>query len=90
MFETRYRNLVDFDSATFTPPNPDFNFKSLRGNAVLRWEYRPGSMLYFVWTQRRSDPSNPGEFDLWRDLGDVFRAPGDNVFLVKFSYRFAL
>src|SRR5439155_24423077 len=40
----------DFDS-TAAPYNPDFNFKSLRGNAVLRWEYLPGSTLYFVWTQ---------------------------------------
>ncbi len=32
----------------------------------------------------------PGEFDFWRDLEDVFRAPGENVFLVKFSYRFEL
>ena len=39
----------------FLLPNPDFNFKSLRGNAVLRWEYRPGSVLYLVWTQQRTD-----------------------------------
>ena len=68
--------------------DPDFNLKSLRGTIVLRWEYRPGSMLYFVWTQRRSDASHPGDFDFERDWADLWKAPGDNIFLVKFSYRF--
>ncbi len=74
----------------FTFRDPDFNLKSLRGTAVLRWEYRPGSMLYFVWTQRRADYANPGDFDFWRDMGDLIRAPGENIFLVKFTYRFEL
>ena len=39
----------------FALSDPSFNIKSLRGNAVLRWEYRPGSVLYFVWTQERTD-----------------------------------
>ena len=47
-------------------------------------------MLYFVWTQRRADYSHPGDFELWRDLGDLFQAPGANIFMVKFSYRFEL
>jgi hypothetical protein len=74
----------------FTFADPDFNLKSLRGTAVLRWEYRPGSMLYFVWTQKRADYANPGDFDFWRDLGDIFQAPPDNIFMIKFSYRFEL
>jgi hypothetical protein len=69
---------------------PDFNLKSLRGTAVLRWEYRPGSMLYFVWTQKRADLSDPGNFDFWRDLTHLFQAPGENIFMIKLSYRFEL
>jgi len=83
--------LVDPDGAgpaeAFTLGNPDFNYKSLRGTIVLRWEYRPGSLLYFVWTQNRADFAHAGELRLGRDLGDLFTAPGDNIFLVKFSYR---
>jgi hypothetical protein len=71
----------------FTFGNPDFNFKSLRGTVVLRWEYRPGSLLYFVWTQNRADYADPGELRLWRDMGNLFSAPGDNIFLLKVSYR---
>ena len=86
------RYVVDPDgegpASSFEIFKPDFNYKSMRGTAVLRWEYRPGSLLYLVWTQNRADFSNPGNLSLWRDLGDLFTAPGDNIFLVKFSYRF--
>jgi len=74
----------------FSFRNPDFSLKSLRGTVVFRWEYRPGSMLYVVWTQRRADSSHPGDFEFGRDIVDLFRAPGDNIFLLKLSYRFEL
>jgi hypothetical protein len=67
--------------------NPDFNMKSLRGTVVLRWEYRPGSLLYFVWTQNRSDYADAGTLRLRRDLASLFTAPGDNIFMLKVSYR---
>jgi len=68
--------------------NPDFNFRSLRGNAVLRWEYRPGSTLFLVWQQQRSGFEPFGSFDLSRETRGVFDAPPDNVFVVKVSYWF--
>jgi len=71
----------------FSFGDPDFNMKSLRGTFVLRWEYLPGSLLYFVWTQNRADYAHPGDFQLRRDLGDLLTAPGDNIFLLKVSYR---
>ncbi|MBI4553412.1 MAG: carbohydrate binding family 9 domain-containing protein [Candidatus Latescibacteria bacterium] len=66
--------------------NPDFNFKSLRGNAVFRWEYLPGSTLYLVWTQNRSDTENDGAFRLNRSLNRLLNAKAENVFMVKFAY----
>jgi len=77
-------------SPTFSFYNPDFNLKSLRGTVVLRWEYLPGSTLYFVWTQNRADYGYPGDLNLGRDLKALFKAPGDNVFLIKISYRWNL
>jgi hypothetical protein len=74
----------------FSFENPDFNFKSLRGTIVLRWEYLPGSILYFVWTQNRIDEANPGDFNFSRDMGNLLTAPGDNIFLIKISYRWNL
>jgi hypothetical protein len=66
--------------------NPDFNFKSLRGNAVLRWEYRPGSALYLVWTQSRTDYENFGDFQFNHSLSRLWSARPDNIFMLKFTY----
>ena len=70
--------------------DPDFNFKSLRGTVVLRWEYKAGSTLYLVWTQNRSDTENPGDFSFGRNIKDMLKAPGDNIFMLKFTYRFKI
>jgi hypothetical protein len=75
-------------AAPFTLDNPDFNMKSLRGTVVLRWEYQPGSLLYFVWTQNRADYEHPGDLRLGRDLGALLTAPGDDIVMLKFTYRF--
>ncbi len=66
--------------------SPDFNFKSLKVNAVFRWEWRLGSTFYVVWTDQRQDYRNPGQFRLGRDVRDLFRAPTDDVLMVKVSY----
>lgn len=72
----------------FSFANPDFNFKSLRINAVFRWEYRPGSTLYVAWTQQRQDSADPANFELGRDADHLLSAPADDVFLIKLAYRF--
>ena len=74
-------------ASSFSFDNPDFNVKSLRGTIVLRWEYMLGSTLYFVWAQNRADDAHPGDFNFTRDMGDLLTAPGDNIFLIKISYR---
>jgi hypothetical protein len=70
----------------FTIENPDFNVRSLRGTAVVRWEYRPGSTLFFVWTQERSGADAYGNFDFTRDRSALFRDRPVNVFQIKASY----
>lgn len=69
----------------FTLRDPDFNYKSLKVNAVLRWEYHPGSTFYLVWTQDRLDFRDPGEMKLGRDLDNLLEAPGDDIVMVKFT-----
>ena len=57
--------------------------RSLKGNAVLRWRYRPGSTIYFVWTQERSD------FEKAASELEFERAPNavpENVFLLKVTF----
>jgi hypothetical protein len=72
----------------FVIPNPDFNYTSLRANTVFRWEFKPGSTLYVVWTQQREDETSDGRFAFNQDISRMMRAPGDNVFMVKMSYWF--
>lgn len=66
--------------------HPDFTFRSLRGNAVLRWEYRPGSTLFAVWQQDRSASAAFGDLAWSRDAGDFLRQPGRHVLMLKGSY----
>ena len=67
-----------------------FNFRQFNSNAVLRWEYRPGSTLFFVWQQGRTSNDTNGEFRMVRDYRDLFRAHPDNTLLIKASYWFNL
>jgi hypothetical protein len=66
--------------------NPDFNVKQLRSNAVLRWEYRPGSTLFLVWSQDRNGRDLDGTFRPLRDAEQLFGLRGTNVFMVKLNY----
>lgn len=66
-----------------------FSFKQFRSNTVVRWEYMPGSTLFFVWAQGRElDGPDGNEFSFRRDLTDVFSQHPNNTFLVKLSYWF--
>jgi len=81
---------VDPDGAgpaeTFSFDDPDFTRSALRGTAVLRWEYRPGSTLFLVWTQERSGMDPVGTFDMGRAGRMVFHQRPRNVFQIKATY----
>jgi len=74
----------------FAPPADrarEFRFSQLRTNAVLRWEYRPGSTLFLVWAHgRQSQADQAGDRSWHRDYGDLFDEHPDNTFLVKVAY----
>ena len=53
---------------------------------MLRWEYLPGSTLFLVWTQNRSDTETIGTFRTGQSLNRLFDATADNIFLVKLSF----
>ena len=79
-----YRVDLNGEAAHFQ--NPDFNFKQFRSNAVLRWEYMPGSLLYVVWSQGRNHYARNGDFSFGPDLDTLFESPADDVFMIKLSY----
>jgi hypothetical protein len=70
----------------FSFGDPDFTFRSLIGNAVVRYEYRPGSTVFFVWTQNRTGFDPTGEFDFAKQRTAIFRDRPTNVFQVKVNY----
>jgi hypothetical protein len=68
--------------------DPDFNIKEFLSNLVFRWEYRPGSYLYVVWSQTRSGYDPYGYFHFGDDFMDMWDSHPTNVLLMKVSYRF--
>jgi hypothetical protein len=96
-------NGSTFDSTTFVADpdgagpaspiqlqNPNFNYKSVRANVVLRWEYLPGSTFYLVWTQSRSDQEDVGELQFNHSLHRLLDTSPDNIFMAKVSYWWSL
>jgi mRNA-degrading endonuclease RelE of RelBE toxin-antitoxin system len=76
--------------ADYSFDNPNFNFLQFRSNLVVRWEYRPGSVLYLVWSQDRTGFDTTGEFAFGPGVRNLFNVHPGNVFLIKFSYCFNL
>jgi hypothetical protein len=84
------RYLVsEADGARYAFDNPDFSFREFRSNLVARWEYRPGSSLYVVWSQGRTDAASLYQSSFGTNWDALWRTPADNVFLVKLSHWFA-
>jgi hypothetical protein len=86
-------HTIDVDGNSGNSPstfvgNSNTTTKELRGNAVLRWEYLPGSAVYFVWTQNRFDAEPNGNIRFGRSLDRLISAKADNIFLIKISYYF--
>ena len=78
--------VITDGSSRFSLKNYDFNIRSFRSNVVLRWEWRPGSLLYVVWQQDRKISEVLGGSV---GLGDMFRslrAPGSSYFAIKMSF----
>lgn len=71
----------------FSFSDPDFNFLQFRSNLVVRWEYRPSSTLFLVWSQGVTGNADPGKsvFEAFGD--DLFASDARNTFLVKATYR---
>jgi len=82
-----YSYNINGNEITFQ--NPDFSFLQFRSSFVFRWEYKLGSTLYFIWSSGKT---------IWQDsdyaIGsmahDLFKKPGENVFMIKLNYWFSL
>jgi hypothetical protein len=70
--------------------NPDFNFHQFRSNLVAKWEYRPGSFIYLVWSADRTERTSSADLSIGQSYRQLSRVFPDNIFLIKLSYWFSL
>lgn len=68
--------------------NRNFNYLNLQSNLIVRWEYRPGSTVYFVWTHGKENFESVYSNSIGNDIDNLWDSHPHNIFLVKFSYRF--
>jgi hypothetical protein len=80
-------DFIEYDRPPpFLPYDPNFTVASMRANLVLRWEYLPGSTLYFVWTHDKYDYTQTGTMDIPVNLGSLMSDRPDNIFSLKLTY----
>jgi|WetSurMetagenome_2_1015567.scaffolds.fasta_scaffold05443_5 hypothetical protein len=85
-----YENSSDI-LANYSFAKPDFTVSEFLSNMVIKWEFRPGSTVYLVWSQTRDYTTSDSSFKPGEQISDLFsKNKPYNVFLVKFSYRFRL
>ncbi|MDO9258180.1 MAG: DUF5916 domain-containing protein [Bacteroidales bacterium] len=66
--------------------NPNFHFLQYRSNLVYRWEYKPGSTVFLVWSQGRTTDGSDGNFMFGNYADELRNTHPQNDFLVKISY----
>lgn len=95
------RYLATPDSRDLRPydlnvADSDFTYAALNLNLVYRWEYRPGSTVYVVWSHGRQSfdqrrrHGDPDAFDTALRAGLLFDQEPRNTVLVKMNYWFSL
>jgi len=91
------REVSETDDTVFVSYNgsynfakPDFNFQQLRSTLVLRWEYRPGSNVYAIWSHGQTNQLTDGRYDLGSNLADLLRTASENIVMVKANYWIGL
>jgi len=70
--------------------NPDFNFAEFRSNLVFKWEYKLGSVLYFVWSHNRTYDQKISSMSQSDNFDNLWKVPAKNVFMVKLNYWFGI
>jgi len=85
-----YYQLTKNGLPAYRIENPDIKRQEFNSNLVGRWEFRPGSTLYLVWTNTRFEESNQLDQSIWKSFGNIWKVQSQNVFMVKFSYWFSL
>ncbi len=92
LYKWHYRNfkrMIDpenLEIINYNFPYKDLTFKTMNANIVVRWEFLPGSTLFFAWTQARQGLEPLFFSKVTKDFSNVFKIPPDNVLLLKLNY----
>ena len=85
LFDEDQNGIIDYKIE-----KPDFSFVQFRSNLVVRWEYIPGSEIFFVWSQGIAGDGDPRD-PLFDSLDNqILGQEKENIFLIKATYRFML
>lgn len=69
---------------------PDFGVRELRSTLVLRWEYRPGSSVFAIWSHGQSSSDYDGNYRFGRGLSRLGEAEAEDIVMVKANYWIGL
>jgi Domain of unknown function (DUF5916)/Carbohydrate family 9 binding domain-like len=89
-------DLIAYGEPGYNVADSDFSYTAVNFNIVYRWEYRPGSTIYLVWTQGRSsydlrgDVPSGGHYENTLKAANLFASEPANTFLIKVSYWFPM
>jgi len=92
-FQDRF-TVIARDYASYAGPlvfdKPDFDVRQLRSTVVLRWEYRPGSTVFAIWSHGQTSTVDNGAFHPWDDVSALAHASQQNLVMVKANYWIGL
>lgn len=74
----------------YTFSRPDFGVQQLRSTLVLRWQYRPGSTIFAIWSHGQSASDSDGRFNLGSEISALARSDSEDVVMLKANYWFGL
>ena len=78
------------DGSSYSFARQDFTFRQLRSTLVARWEYRPGSTVFAIWSHGRTGETDDGRFYLGQGVRGLADADSENVVMVKANYWIGL
>lgn len=85
--------FVDRDgngAAEYSFEKPDFGVRELRSTLVLRWEYRPGSSVFAIWSHGQESSDYDGDFRFGRGLSRLGEAEAEDIVMIKANYWIGL
>ncbi len=82
--ENKYE--ITKNNEKFFITNPDYEYISFRSNFVLKWEWLPGSTMFFVWQINKNQYENSYNEISANSFFDSISKEGLNSFALKISY----